>query len=436
MADDFQFNFRGFYPARGFRSPRMPEDTDPLLFNDPDSLLARDIRAYMDVAATGRQPETLRFLEDERKEHGMVNYLRGMDRSPAPAAQQVGNGFQLNSATQQPPPALPTGTPQQVADLQAEYAQNAKRIAAIKQEIAQLEKGALTDDQLDMALAANRAEIGDLGNSLLHQNRIATRKATAEARDWNAEQAELNRKATRDYTTSQRIKDLTAAIEDIDIELPRVENAESRDKLKAKRARMQKELDELNGTGFKFNFKGTGDFSDGSIETVNGQRWKMVRTPDGKIDAINLYGNVDNAKYLDSADGTAMTPATAETFKTQHTDNNGQWDSEDSRMFYTMNTQKNTPEGAKAAKEGANTPTIDETAEKVRVEKGKNEAAVNEAMKINLDNLNYRLNTATSDTLTIPQNGRNVTVHREGSKLFFEAGSGKSKVRKEYKPEG
>ena len=286
-----------------------------------------------------------------------------------------------------------------------------------------------------MALAANRAEIGDLGNSLLHQNRIATRKATDEARDWNAEQARLNREATRDYTNAQRIKELTAAIEDIDIELPRVENSESRDKLKAKRARMQKELDELNDSGFKFNFKGTGDFSDGRIETVNGQRWKMVITPDGKLHAVNLYGNADNAKYLDSADGTSMTPDTAETFKTQHTDKNGLWDSEDSRMFYTMNTQKNTPEGAKAAKEGANTPTINETAEKVRKEKEKNAAAVNEVMKINLDNLNYRINNATGDTLTIPQNGRNVTVHREGKKFLFEAGSGKSQVKKELKLE-
>ena len=364
--------------------------------------------------------------------------FRGFDRSPMPAPQQVANGFQLNEATQQPGPGFMANMPQQVSDLETEYRQNEARIAAIRQEIAQLEKGALTDDQLDMALAANRAEIGDLGNSLLHQNRIATRKATDEARDWNAEQARLNREATRDYTTAQRIKELTAAIEDIDIELPRVENAESRDKLKAKRARMQKELDELKGTGFKFNFKGKKDDDDmsSSIRIVNGQRFKIVPLPDGTMKAINLYGNNDNAKYLDSADGTAMTPATADTFKTQHTDKNGQWDSEDSRMFYTMNTQKNTPEGAKAAKEGANTPTIDETAEKARVEKEKNAAAVNEAMKINLDDLEYKFTSAKTDTITIPVNGRDVKAHLEGGKYFFESGSGNTKVRKEYKPEG
>ena len=64
--------------------------------------------------------------------------------------------------------------------LQDEYNRNEARIAEIESKIASL-KGQISDnakrrDALDMALAANRAGIGDIGNSIAHQNAIETRK--------------------------------------------------------------------------------------------------------------------------------------------------------------------------------------------------------------------------------------------------------------------
>lgn len=67
-------------------------------------------------------------------------------------------------------------------DLRAELAQNEQRIAQIKLEIAQLKGEAGREwDALDMQLAANRANAGDIGNAIAHQNRIITRQQIAAA---------------------------------------------------------------------------------------------------------------------------------------------------------------------------------------------------------------------------------------------------------------
>ena len=69
-------------------------------------------------------------------------------------------------------------------DMQAlmdEYKRNEARIAEIEAEIASIEKAGATNlDELDMALAANRAGIGDIGNSFAHTSRIQTRRQLAE----------------------------------------------------------------------------------------------------------------------------------------------------------------------------------------------------------------------------------------------------------------
>lgn len=67
-----------------------------------------------------------------------------------------------------------------IAALQDEYNRNEARIAEIESKIASL-KGQISDnskrrDALDMQLAANRAGIGDIANSIAHQNAIETRK--------------------------------------------------------------------------------------------------------------------------------------------------------------------------------------------------------------------------------------------------------------------
>ncbi len=61
--------------------------------------------------------------------------------------------------------------------LRAELAENEQKIAWIQMEITRLE-GSYNRymDELDMRLAANRANAGDIGNAIAHQNRIITRK--------------------------------------------------------------------------------------------------------------------------------------------------------------------------------------------------------------------------------------------------------------------
>ena len=67
-------------------------------------------------------------------------------------------------------------------DLRAELAKNEQRIAQIKLAIAQLKGESGREwDALDMQLAANRANAGDIGNAIAHQNRIITRQQLAAA---------------------------------------------------------------------------------------------------------------------------------------------------------------------------------------------------------------------------------------------------------------
>lgn len=67
-----------------------------------------------------------------------------------------------------------------IKSLQEEYLRNVARISEIESEIANVKNeitaGKRSRNELDMALAANRARIGDIGNSLAHQQAINTRE--------------------------------------------------------------------------------------------------------------------------------------------------------------------------------------------------------------------------------------------------------------------
>ena len=71
---------------------------------------------------------------------------------------------------------------QAIEDLKAEYADNEQRIEELKMELVKLqgEAGRAMDD-LDMRLAANRANAGDIASAMAHQNRITTRQQIAAA---------------------------------------------------------------------------------------------------------------------------------------------------------------------------------------------------------------------------------------------------------------
>lgn len=414
MADDFQFNFRGFYPTRGFKSPRMPEDVDPLMFNNPDSFLARDIRDYMDVAATGRQPDVLRFLDDAQKERAMVNYNRGMDRSPAPAPQQVANGFQLNAAQQQPANMLPTGTAQQVGDLKAEYAQNEKRIVAIRQEIAQLEKGALTEDQLDMALAANRADIGDIGNSILHQNKIANRKSAAETRAWNTEQAALNRKSTKDYTDSQKREDLEYRRNQLKVALTYAKDAKTQDELNNQIAEVDAKLAKLGGVEFNWkNEEKALTESEAFQKAVSEAVSKAVNEAVGR-----QYRTGEDGKWLSDD---------ADSFAANFQNKEGYWKSEEAKKRYNEMAPERDAADVQKKKANLEKKTVQEVEEKKRQEQAKVDTAIKEVMdKFSNEDIDYLLTKAKSDsTSKKASNGQIVTISRAGDGLEFKIGKTK-----------
>ena len=67
---------------------------------------------------------------------------------------------------------------EQIAALKDEYARNEQRIAQIEQELRTISyEDRKAIDELDLALAENRAGIGDLGSSQMHMNRIDNRRA-------------------------------------------------------------------------------------------------------------------------------------------------------------------------------------------------------------------------------------------------------------------
>ena len=64
--------------------------------------------------------------------------------------------------------------------LQAELEANNAKIAELKRELAQIQGGSrLAEDERDRMLAVNRARIGDIADSMIHQNRPEQRRLTA-----------------------------------------------------------------------------------------------------------------------------------------------------------------------------------------------------------------------------------------------------------------
>jgi len=88
--------------------------------------------------------------------------------------------------------------------LRAEYAQNEQRIAQIKLEIAKLEgEAGRSMDELDMRLAANRANAGDIGNAISHQNRIITRQQLANANGGKSASDTKAEELVKEYITTE-----------------------------------------------------------------------------------------------------------------------------------------------------------------------------------------------------------------------------------------
>lgn len=133
--------------------------------------------------------------------------MRGV-ANPAPVYAQPNLG-QAQDAYQQALANAPEAYAQQQAQaqqdaLRAELAQNEQRIAQIKLVIQKLkgESGRAWDD-LDMQLAANRANAGDIGNAIAHQNRIVTRQQLANANGSKSASDAKAEELVKEYITTE-----------------------------------------------------------------------------------------------------------------------------------------------------------------------------------------------------------------------------------------
>lgn len=133
--------------------------------------------------------------------------VRGV-ANPAPVYAQPNLGqaqYAYQQALANAPEAYAAQQAQAQQDaLRAELAQNEQRIAQIKLEIAQLKgESGRAWDALDMQLAANRANAGDIGNAIAHQNRIVTRQQLANANGSKSASDAKAEELVKEYITTE-----------------------------------------------------------------------------------------------------------------------------------------------------------------------------------------------------------------------------------------
>lgn len=276
--------------------------------------------------------------------------------------------------------------------LQEELSRNEARIAEITAEISQLEAGLMDDDQLDRALAVNRAGIGDMSGSQYHQGRISNRAYnSATLANTQAQQKE------------KEIEDLRGQIEQIDIDLPYNRDRQSREAMLAKRSRLQKRLAVLSGEDIDFNFKG-----------FQNEEPKPV-TPGVPA---------QYAKYVE--DDGMMLPDSAELFKVQNTDKNGNWLSQEAKDFYEGHFDPKTSADAAAKKTGTNTKTKPEVDARAAKAKKESQAAIKELTDMGLADIKYL---ARKGKGWKSSKGKEVTVEKANGGYWVKSGSEKVFVK-------
>ena len=278
-----------------------------------------------------------------------------------------------------------------LSGLQEELSRNEARIAEISAEISQLESGLMTDDQLDTALAVNRADIGDMAGSQYHQGRIS-------ARAYN--------KATLANTKAQQkekeIEDIKSQIEQIDIDMPYNRDRQSREAMVARRNRLQKRLAVLSGEDIDFNFKGY--------------------TPETPKDTPGVPAQYE--KYVEE-DG-MMLPDSAELFKVQNTDKNGNWLSQEAKDFYDGHFDPKTSADAATKKTGTNTKTKTEVDADAAKAKKESQAAIKELTDMGIDEIKYL---ARKGKGWKSSKNKDVTVEKANGGYWVKCGSEKVFVK-------
>ena len=184
----FEWKFRG-----------GPTRTDVMT---PEYMLGEEQRRAMQ----GYRPSPSGSMEGYNPMVGPENWVGGVaGYYPGSGQAQGGEGGNYRSGE-----AMGSGDRTQA--LLDEYNRNKTRIAEIKTRIAELEasdRKALNAkyDELDMNLAANRAAIGDLGNSQVHQGRILTRSQLSNLSNGSAD--------SNNYSKMKEKVDDALAIDDL-----------------------------------------------------------------------------------------------------------------------------------------------------------------------------------------------------------------------------
>lgn len=256
--------------------------------------------------------------------------FQGYDRAPAQPA--VTMPQQAAQAAYDASRAAVQQNMQDQFSIESEIKQNEARIQEIRAEIARLESSG--KDDMDLALARNRAQLGDISGSMLHQGRIQQRAETEAGRKFMAEQARLARLENRKYMDGNARKDLQDKIEEIDRELAFVKDEETYAKLSAMR---QRYVNELAEKGVQYRWKDEGP-----------ARLHSDEVPDEYRD-YPIY----DGEFLHD---------TARRFETDFTDKNGVWKSPEAKEYYDAHYHPKTSDDAadkKAALDGKTQPQVD-----------------------------------------------------------------------------
>jgi hypothetical protein len=160
---------------------------------------------------------------------------------------------------------------QRVEEIDAQIAANNAKIAQLRQELANIQKGSDYADSFDMRLAANRAEVGDLANAQVHLGRIEARKNARDQRE-NAERLRLLEKvgSTAELDDLLKLAKMRSTLESV-ADDPNMRDALSREYNIMAEAYRQKYKKEPDFTGFEGKvdvFKDRGGYSDASDKDI------------------------------------------------------------------------------------------------------------------------------------------------------------------------
>lgn len=306
------------------------------------------------VPANGAEAERAAFIARQRAQ------AHGFDPSAsmqAMNAQQQAQGFVPNAPAQVPvTQAAPDLTGyaenmqasmaerEQFQALREEYRQNQARIDGLK---AQLEKARAdmgSDEAFMDELAANRAERGDTG---YHQNMMQWR--------WNNQRSQDYLEKEKRENAEIEKKKLVQDLEDIDMQLPYIENEQAKNVALKKRERIASELKEKFGMDY-------------------------------------------------AAPEAGITEGELNDFKVNYTNQDGTWKSEWARNFYESNVRD-----AQKRKDAQNTRTEQERDAGIAKKRAKENAAINEVFgKVS----NFELAKNGGKVTKTASNGEQVTVEK------------------------